>query len=587
MSEKNFVTSQPFEVTHTHVEHFGGSDTVVTGVQHKHAAKHAARALRYERARALIQALKLDPNEPVFTTTVHAHLLWKTYLQCFDGTATAPGSEAQHYNCNACKAFLKTYGGLVTVDDKGRLNSLVFTEEVCAAFPEFQVLRDLVEGHAITGVFVSEAVQWGIPENEQSVPHTFYRRWQHLAVRNTGVRFKHATLAAHQFIALKTEGFGQVRRFLDTTSAVRLTQARDVLQAHSLVRAEKALPQVLWLLERAQERRVNGTNKLWKAVAKAPEGFLHPSAGMVGVLVEALAAGKSMENIKRLWAEKMDPLAYQRPTAPPAEQTIDRAEALLAKLGIGAAALDRRFANAFDLGPGTVWTPSSPAFADEGILAGGGLFSDLRVEVRAARKSTPMVDNSSPKLMTWTKFSQEVLPLARNLGVTLGSTAAHAIRQFTAQMGLVWATNGGGQKLFRWAHPVASYGYRNGSFTRDFFSTNEAGAVRFSVERVVLHPQCWPGAMPAGAGGGFRTGVTFILRSCYDRQTPGLALFPETLRGDLHEVRDVFELLSNRRKLKLPQPGGAGLDLYEGSPAVRLRVTTDTLIYDVIVDRMS
>lgn len=551
----------------------------------EHAA-HAARAIRYDNVRTLIQNLKLSPSEPVFTTEGSNELFKTLYLQCFDGNPNVPGSEARHYNCRACLSFLETYGTLVTVDDDGKRRSVVFTDEVVSVFPEFQNLKAYVEARRVSGVFVTDVKVWGTPVSRPTLKGV----WTHLAIRNPGVRFVARTQSAHQYAAQKLEGLGQVVRFIHSPAGAQIPRALDLVRTGMLARADKVLPNLEWLNAQYEMHtlRLIGDAKrrdalLWRAVAKAPEGFLHPASGMVGVLCDQLAQGVKLDVIKASWAEKMDPSAYQRPTAAPAEQNIDKAEKLLSQLGLGSWSLERATATGFDLDPGTMWRPSLTAHEqDKGILSSGGLFSDLRAEVRQHARE-PILDRSPPKMMTWRTFERDHLPHARKLEARLDTRTRHAIRQFTSQTDTIWVT-GDFNSIFRWRHPVASYVYRQGSYVGEFLGGHGivSGMSYFEIERIVKHPHLW---LPSNRDELF--GCTLILKGAHDRQSPGLALFPEVLRAELHPVRDVFELLSNKRKLTIrSNSSGAGLDVHQGAPPVRLRVTTDSFVYEVIVDRI-
>ena len=48
----------------------------------------------------------------------------------------------------------------------------------------------------------------------------------------------------------------------------------------------------------------------------------------------------------------------------------------------------------------------------------------------------------------------------------------------------------------------------------------------------------------------FAQGVLIVLERCRDTGSTDLALFPEILRSDLHEVRSVIEAYSNKNKLQ-------------------------------------
>ncbi len=68
---------------------------------------------------------------------------------------------------------------------------------------------------------------------------------------------------------------------------------------------------------------------MWRLIASAPDGFCHPRASMIGVLLDAIAVGMSFDAIKSHFNEKVYPLLYQRPQAPPSAGNIAIAEATI------------------------------------------------------------------------------------------------------------------------------------------------------------------------------------------------------------------------------------------------------------------
>jgi hypothetical protein len=81
--------------------------------------------------------------------------------------------------------------------------------------------------------------------------------------------------------------------------------------------------------------------------------------------------------------------------------------------------------------------------------------------------------------------------------------------------------------------------------------------------------------------------VVVILDGALDTRDPGAALFPETIRQELHGVRAVIEAYSKRATLGPPGgPAACGLDLRKGANMdSHLRVTSATGKTDYRIDR--
>src|SRR5262249_16422363 len=139
-------------------------------------------------------------------------------------------------------------------------------------------------------------------------------------------------------------------------------------------------------------------NLLWLAVATAPAGFCHVRSSVVGSLLEDIQDGKPFDAVKRAFDEKMSPLQYQRPTAPPSDGNIKQAEEPGAKPG-SAGALRRRYARLEDLQ--TIWRPfAEPEATPDGVFG----------HLREKKRDAPL--RATGSTMTWEKFARTVLPNA-------------------------------------------------------------------------------------------------------------------------------------------------------------------------------
>jgi hypothetical protein len=183
-------------------------------------------------------------------------------------------------------------------------------------------------------------------------------------------------------------------------------QAVNILQAEALYRSEKCLGVAQWLKDLHENRNATRNNAIkanitWLAVATAPAGFCHPRSSMIGTLLEDIAAGLPFEMIRRRFAMKMDPLAYQRPQAPPSAGNIAQAEKVVARLK-AAGSLKRRFATLSDVQ--AIWTPEP--VREKAPDSGGGVFAHLKPGSPA---TTPVIE-VPPQTMTWVKFRDTVIP---------------------------------------------------------------------------------------------------------------------------------------------------------------------------------
>lgn len=436
--------------------------------------------------------------------TTDAAGLWEAYLE------GAPFLHRQERNCNACRKFIETYGGLVAIDEEGNTSSAIWPPYGRVP-PHY---RDSVRGvlkavgkAKVTGVFLSSAKEWGTPVTGP---------WTHLAVTSRNV-WSHPLKTASQEMAAKLEEYGMLGRSLADFDTETVRKAVAILSNESLYRSEKVLGVAKWLLELHEALDANKRNRrnlMWLAVAKAPPGYCHVRSSMIGTLLEDLAADLPFETVKRKFSEKMNPLQYMRPQAAPSAGNIAQAEKIVETLqAVGS--LERRFARLEDLQP--LWTPNAKKPAK------GGVFGHL------VKKPQPTINNAPPTSMTWVKFAAAVLPTAEQIDFLV----PHGRESYTA---LVTAKNPDAPNLLQWDNTISHYVYLGGSPASQW--NLQAGAWR-KVNAVVLSPWMWTDPEKFKHHG---KRVNFILDDCRDmtyRSSGGM--FPEQMKSEYHQIRRTLE----------------------------------------------
>jgi hypothetical protein len=474
-----------------------------------------------------------------------------------------PG-ERQVHNCTACRRFVKDYGGLVAIDAAGRAIPAMW--DVSAAPDYYGVtvltLRSAVRKARVTGPFMSREGVWGIPRTGE---------WSHFAVEPpASMKFRHGILTPNQAMAAKREDFRTVATALADFTPAMLVEALRLLEAETLARSEHFIGPVKWLADlhaarsAAKDSRIRD-NLLWRAVAAAPDGFCHPRASVVGSLLEDIAAGLAFADIKARFNAKLHPLQYQRPQAAPSAGNIAAAEKIVEQMGI-APSLERRFARLDELE--AIWKPKAPHAAPKGA----GVFSHLQSKDAAESVAVDM-----PALtMTWAKFVATILPGAEAMQFAV--PAHGSFIAFTS------AANMDAPPILKWdredkRNPVAWYVYHNGSGASQWGL--RVGWCK--VNAACLPPSQW-GDKPMPELG---TGVVLVLDGAADtRSGQGNALFPETLRGELHAVRATIEAYSKRAEIGGREEASAcGYHLGKGRIDVMLRVTSGGRATDYRIDR--
>lgn len=495
-------------------------------------------------------------GQPLLTTDAykrHDTALWDAYLNSF------PADERQFHNCSCCRTFVQRYGSLVVVKD-GRTIPAVW--DVTDA-PELyksavEAMARLVRRAKVTGVFLSESIELG-----QRSTRTETCTWHHFAVTNPRV-FQRTVKSAKQAMAEKREDHNTVARALGEFTPTMLQTAVQLLKSDALYRSEKVLGAAEWLLKVSEERRtLTGElreNALWREIALAPAGFCHPRSSMLGSLLEDIAKGLPYEDVSRMFAAKMHPLSYQRPQAAPSAGNIAQAEKLVEQMGL-APSLKRRFARLDEVQ--SLWKATPKALVVEGS---GGVFAHLTPKSEAPSSTLRI----PPQTMTWEKFLRTVLPDARSIEL---NAPAHG--NYCA---LVTAEDPESPPILQWdrldrRNPVSWYLYNGGSTVGHWNITVGWRKVNAITEQ----PSSWFGAKLEHQG----SGVLFILDGARDTRSAGtgLALFPETLKSELREVRSTIESFSNKGTISGAEEASAcGLVMQKSSSRgdIHLRVVGAT-----------
>lgn len=477
---------------------------------------------------------------PLFTTDASG--LWELYL------GGLPEDKRQHYNCHACKEFIERYGGLVTISENGGVVPVMWADHVPGIFDDsIRSIKQAIAKAKVTGVFLSKDAVLGTPITGQ---------WTHLSAANPQP-FRFSLHSAHEKMAEKKADFILLKTSMSEYPIAILDQVLMLLRSDALYRSEKVLGIAEWFksLCDAVGSEKNGKirdNLLWKAVALAPPGYCHIKNTVIGSLLDDLTSGISYDEAARRFAAKMHPLQYQRPQVAPSAGNIERAEMLVEKLGI-ARSLVRRFAR-FDEIP-CIWKPQ----AEPENALNGGVFSHLRPK---GQPSIP--DMNIPAIaITWRKFSEEVLPNILSMSLMVPYRG-----NFTA---ILTAEHADAPPILQWdsiehRNPCSWYVYHSGSLAGQW---NLATGYQ-KVTGLCYKPSMWQDGFDHQG-----KGLVFVLDGAKDgKKGQGNALFPETLKSDLREVRSTIEAYSRSAEILGYENASACGLAWSGESEVLVKVTT-------------
>jgi hypothetical protein len=472
----------------------------------------------YDEYLGMVQDHFKSSDDPLFRTDAD---LWHIYLDNLD-----PGGRQQH-NCHCCRRWFERYAGLVRIDEWGNVDSAMWKNSDYFEWYDLshRALRRAVLNAKVISPFYDKEPVWGQPVTGP---------WTHFWV--PGKRFFDLLKTPHQAEAEKIEDFKNISHAIREFSVQQLEQVVMLLKSDSLYRGEKTLAPAEWLLETARVKK--NRNLVWRRVALAPAGFCHPRSSMIGTLLDDLASGYSYEDAGRRFKAKMHPLQYQRPQAAPKAQNIERAEEIVAKLGISQS-LERRYAHRDEVP--VFWVPS-------GQKAEGGIFGHL--------KNKPVDSGAiNSGAITWVKFHRDILPSALKIEV-------YNIRG--TYTGVLTAVHPDAPLIFQWPSPFSWFVHHGGSEPEMWSLKRGTWTTCYGIMPMPEHES------PA---------VVLLLEGARRTDPVSGCLFPEILKKELREVRSVIEAHSKSMKISCPADAACGRIVGRGA-RVQVRVN-GSFMYDI------
>jgi len=510
-------------------------------------------------------AQRLTEHGPhLFTTYVSDHV-WRTYL---DGFGEMGDPQRQEHRCNCCHRFFKQYGHLVVITAEGRQLPALWDAEAISDPLYAKVvarLELLVSNAKITSAFITDKEVMG---------KAYDGGYEHFALPTHAANLsKDKVHRPHELMAQSIEDQGTLLRGLEEYPAEIVDKTIALLDAGGFVRSTQTHGPAMFLQKIHQARAaLKGTarrNIVWKLARGAHGALCRPKTSVLGALMDDVAAGLDIEQIKRRNATLLDPHNYLRPKAAPAEGAITRGENLIEKLQLKDF-LPRRQAPLDDLV--TLWRPQ----ATEKPAAAEGVFGALRKKQGQGTVLNEQLTNGGT--LSWSKFARTVLPNVAEMRYLVKHRPENYF-MFTA------AVNADAEPILRWdsheqRHTVSSYTYhRNTSPTQWGLMPDQW----VNVQAVAESPEFFYVPRPIDDVSPIR----LVLEGCVDAQEIGMALFPETLRHELNEIRAVIEAYSQATPLNRVANAAGGLQLTNDMDPQHLQVTLKSGIrVDYLIDRL-
>lgn len=488
--------------------------------------------------------------------------LFEHYLGLF------PEDIRQQYRCKTCERWLNKYGQYVTVDD-GIVKSMAFDIDIPAegephsnVYAFVQALNKVIGKCPIAGVVVDNEKNYALKhsgkfnhfegeiqcdnaslifsyDDEQRmgkeaqarenvrIVNAYINRWADPVVQKVAALFEHGELKHHTKFK---RSFEQWHRLNKAWNATKNNNIKN--------------------------------NLIWEAVDFNNMDLVHFGNTVVGGLLDNLADSSEAYAIKT-FRTQTEGVNYQRATEKPNEQQLEAAKKLVVEMGIESA-FQRRFATLDDI-QYWFWKASDVVEVEEEKTS---IFDGMKTQEGTTQKAETktVIDGGA---ITFMAFANEVLPKVKRLGIRFPNANFSPLNltQYVA------ATDPESKPILRWdneekRNTVSTYVYNNGSRLGQW--TEGSVSQEFVIAGITVNPNTWGNVamkydIPV-------EGVTLLINGLKDNGNNSVALFAETLRHELRDIRRVVEEYSNTHKLDDVEgrTGAAGLALV-GNNTVELQ----------------
>lgn len=383
----------------------------------------------FEQLKEQVQSnFKAMQDKSLFYVDIDRTEIFEKYLSYF------PEEEKQEHNCNACKSFLRQFGGIVSIEE-GKVVS-IFDNVV----PQ---LAGYIKSRPVTDVFVSETAKAGTDKNFDS-KHNMTRRHFFLSVPNKFVKKVKDIPTVH---SQARDDKSVLKRSLDELSLDATETVLELIAQNSLYRGneQEGLLKKFVLLQRqykkvceqeasaleAGEYTYYRDNFCWTASVEYGTVVSRIRNTAVGTLLIDLSGGMDLDQAVTRWEKVMAPTNYKRPTALVTPKMVEQAKETLNTLGL-LEALERRYATEADLRVCDILYKDKP----QGVT---DIFGQMVKETTVNAKTLTKVEEIGIE-----DFLANVVPTAKEISVLLENN------HLPKMVSLVTSINPEGPSLFKW-----------------------------------------------------------------------------------------------------------------------------------------
>lgn len=389
---------------------------------------------------AVNQQFQKMQDRPLFRVTIDRDEIWAHYLASFPEGSNPIFRERTEHDCSCCRQFIREAGSMVTIDEKGKLESIW---DCKIEDPNYQRVADemslYVRSKPIQNVYLHYQQNVGVMQNYEETEDGDVLSWNHfhvllpksVVVKKDDIGTKLGEMKA------KHDVFERGLRELTMDS---VDTVLELIDQNSLYRGEEHKFALMKFKEakRLYEKAKKADTFAWFFMNVPTPSVTGIRNTSIGQLLINLSEGMDLEQAVGKFEAMVAPSNYKRPTALITKKMIDTAKKRVEELGL-LDALPRRFAVAEDI------TINNVLFADKDTrprMAGFDPFENLA----ATKSAVNFKQLDKVEEVPIATFIEKIVPQASAIEVLLENKHGSNL------VSLIAPENNMAPSLFKWGN---------------------------------------------------------------------------------------------------------------------------------------
>lgn len=380
-------------------------------------------------------------SRPLFRVNLDLDALWQKYQDSYPEGTNKIFRTRREYDCTCCRQFVRAVGNVVSINEKGELQSIWDIKTPEEAFNVVaKSVGDFVKSHRVEHVFAHTEKTAGTLKSKDKDANI---EWNHFFVNIPQEYVKNGedigphlsqTDATHQVLFSGLTSL--TMESVDTV--IELIEQDSLYKGPEYIKNLKAFKKIQDYVAQGQDKGIKDKehlrNLIWLLSVKEPIGVCRIKNTSIGTLLSDLSDGKDLEQAVKAFEKMVAPSNYKRSKSLVTEKMINQAKEKVEELGLSSA-LHRRFAVLSDI------TINNVLFANRESKAaiGGDVFADLA-------KSAPgkQMDFDKVEEVSIEKFLENILPKAKTIELMFDSR--HSANMFS----LIAPEDPTARNMFKW-----------------------------------------------------------------------------------------------------------------------------------------